>query len=92
MRKIIATTAGISYKSKMGKTNIYPNPAKDYIEIIHSPSSPSFQNSTVEIYTVLGEKVMSVLAKENLKIDISGLADGVYFIKVGEVVGRFIKH
>lgn len=89
MRKIISTTGSIDKNSATPKTILYPNPAKDYVEI--TPYSPSFQNSMVEIYTVLGEKVMSVVALENLKIDISGLAAGLYFVKVGEVVGRFSK-
>ncbi|MFM9944125.1 MAG: T9SS type A sorting domain-containing protein [Bacteroidia bacterium] len=58
---------------------------------IKPQNSPSSQNSTVEIYTVLGEQVMSVEAKENLRNDISGLTAGLYFVKVGEVVGRFVK-
>ncbi|MFM9944128.1 MAG: T9SS type A sorting domain-containing protein [Bacteroidia bacterium] len=91
MRKIISTTVGIDKSITKHKTLIYPNPANDYIEIIPSPNSPSFQNSSVEIYTVLGERVISVEAKENMRIDISGLAAGVYFVKVGEAVGRFVK-
>jgi hypothetical protein len=91
MRKIIFTTASISDKGKIGKTTVYPNPANDYIEIIYSPNSHSLKNCTVEIYTILGEKLMSVVAKENLRIDISVLTAGVYIVKVGELVNRFVK-
>lgn len=92
MRKIISTTGSIAKNSATPKTILYPNPAMDYIEITRVSNSPSFQNAMVEIYTVLGEQVMHVEAKENIEIDISGLAAGLYFVKVGEMVGRFVKN
>lgn len=91
MRKIISTTTSIDNNLETPKTLIYPNPANDYIEIRLAPNSPSSENSIVEIYTVLGKPVKRVEAKDNIRIDISGLASGLYVVKVGELVGRFVK-
>jgi hypothetical protein len=91
MRNIISKTSSIDQNTATLKTSIYPNPANDYIEISLSANSPIFQNSIVEIYTVLGQQLMQIEATENTKIDISGLAAGLYFVKVGDMVGRFVK-
>jgi hypothetical protein len=54
---------------------------------------------SVQIFNVFGEEVTTtppyghpfVLEGEVFKIDVSCLAPGVYFVRVGEKVGKFVK-
>ena len=73
---------------------ISPNPTADFIEIsvgaIHELPLPSIQ-----IFSALGVKCreqacLSATDRKN-KIDVSGLPPGVYFVRVGDKVGKFVK-
>jgi len=77
-----------------------PNPATDFLEISYSPSINRMVNHTVDgitIYEVFGEKLVSsslysiITTQYSAKLDVSGLPAGVYFVKVGDRVGKFIK-
>jgi len=79
---------------------LYPNPATDFLDISYSPSINRMVNHTVDgiaIYNVFGEKIPPRLTSSatpqegNLRFDVSGLPPGVYFVRVGEKVGKFIK-
>jgi hypothetical protein len=73
---------------------ISPNPASDYIEInvgvrLALPLLESF-----EIYNVFGEKNPTLalpVGEGEVRIDISNLAPGVYFIRIGDKFEKFIK-
>lgn len=58
---------------------MYPNPAKNVLNI----ASDSFASKNIEIYTMLGKKV---LASEvvNGSVNISALAKGIYVVKIKE--------
>jgi WD40 repeat protein len=73
--------------------NISPNPATDYIEItipeLNNGASPI---ATVQIFNTLGIEVgQSSLIDDKNRIDISHLSSGVYFIKIGDRVEKFVK-
>ncbi len=85
----------IPYESRL---IISPNPATDYIEI----TSPSINHTLkgvvegVQIYNVFGEGVWKVLPSGEdlggvIRMDVSSLPPGVYFVRVGEKVGKFVK-
>lgn len=85
----VAGTAGV--EDNLFNVSIYPNPASNKLNI---SAANTIQN--VEIYNVLGKKVMSLsINKSSESIDISGLSSGVYMIKynVDDAVGtsKFIK-
>lgn len=70
---------------------IFPNPVKSEINII---GKNNFINSTIEIYSVLGQLIQSVPYSE--KIDVSNLIKGVYVIKIikdsnNTFISKFIK-
>ncbi len=52
----------------------YPNPANDHIRV-----DRSLHNSALEIFDVLGNRIIRVPAEEDV-IDVSGLGDGIYLI------------
>jgi len=91
IRKIISYNLGIYDKSKVSKPIIYPNPASDYIailpEINHLPA-----NSNIAIYNILGELVLKKVIPENLRIVVSGLPAGLYFLQVNGITGKFVKN
>jgi aminopeptidase N len=77
---------------------IHPNPAEDYIEItINKPSCPDFigaEGSDIEIYNVLGEKIMSKSIHPmtpSHRMNVANLPRGVYFVKFGNQVEKFVK-
>ena len=67
---------------------ISPNPVEDELEI-------SGVKGDVRVIDVLGREIqinsqLSILNSQ-LKIDVSGLAPGVYFVRIGARVEKFVK-
>jgi hypothetical protein len=76
--------------------SISPNPASDFITISLSNKGlkPFVTTDKVQIFDVLGIEVMSVVTGLDLsaqKIDVSNLPVGVYFIRIGTRVEKFVK-
>ena len=78
--------------------SIYPNPAGDYIEINFDAFIPTLKRvvdevSDIQIFNTLGEIVLSVeqTPPSVHRIDISKLSPGMYFIKIGNRVEKFVK-
>lgn len=71
------------------KFTISPNPAKDYFMILHSKKMN--ENQRVQILDELGRIVKTVLINaENMKIDVSHLPSGVYFVKFNDDAAKLI--
>jgi hypothetical protein len=77
--------------------SISPNPASDYIEI--SVGTHHDVPNQLAIFDILGigQSTPSVLGtatpqEGNLRIDISSLSPGVYFVRIGDVVRKFVKY
>ena len=75
---------------------IYPNPANDYITITLSNKGlkPYVTNDKVQIFDMLGLEILSVetgLDLSTQRIDVSHLPTGVYFIRIGDKVEKFVK-
>ncbi|GEM_PF-4008841 len=76
---------------------ITPNPAGDYIEIA-VVGNRTLKNA-VKVYDVLGTVVLSSPACSagtpseggHIRLDVSGLAAGVYFVRVGGKMYKFVK-
>ncbi|MFV9552434.1 T9SS type A sorting domain-containing protein [Algibacter sp. PT7-4] len=58
--------------------NIYPNPASNFIQI----DVNNIQISSVEMYSLIGKKVISEDKLINNKLNISNLSKGIYLLKV----------
>ena len=72
---------------------ISPNPASNFINL-NLP--PEYQTQPIKIYSVEGILVYQTSddlksSDVSAKIDISGFAPGVYYVKVGDKVLRFVK-
>ncbi|TAL67827.1 MAG: M28 family peptidase [Bacteroidetes bacterium] len=66
--------------------NIYPNPASSKIELGLLNSE---KYGEVKIYSIEGYNVLVTDYKD--KIDVNSLTSGLYFIKIGKRIGKFIK-
>ena len=76
---------------------VFPNPAKDYVDI---RVDGGLSVTAMEVYVVYGKVVRTVVEANNYsplptRINVSGLADGMYFLRVtteaGTVTKRFVK-
>jgi hypothetical protein len=73
---------------------IAPNPTSDYIEIAITGNYGL--KDAVKVYDVLGNVVLTLtptlsLQGEGIKVDVSGLAAGVYFVRIGGDIYKFVK-
>ncbi len=69
---------------------IYPNPVSDYLVLTNEiGASHELPLQPIEIFSALGLKVLDTEWQE--KIDVSNLPSGVYFVRVGDKVVKFVK-
>ncbi|MEI6090401.1 MAG: T9SS type A sorting domain-containing protein [bacterium] len=68
---------------------ISPNPSTDFITINFNSS----EGSAIQIFNTLGELVMSAEARHAvpLRINISNLPKGMYFVRIGDETAKFVK-
>ena len=89
------TLSGIIKPEDELPTFISPNPTSDFIEIAVGANGRSPLQSEVRIYNVFGQDVSSTWAglepAPTIRIDVSGLAPGMYFVRIGDRVSKFIK-
>ncbi|MBP5710421.1 MAG: T9SS type A sorting domain-containing protein, partial [Bacteroidales bacterium] len=70
---------------------IFPNPANDHIEIRTSDDNGIDILDEVIIYNMFGKLIKSY-KNTTSRISISDLANGVYIVKSGNAVGKFVKN
>jgi photosystem II stability/assembly factor-like uncharacterized protein len=81
-----------------GEFYISPNPALDFIEIPYPPLERGSGGVNIKIYNVFGQNVSTPVcsaatpASGGQRIDVSGLAPGMYFVQIGDKVQKFIKY
>lgn len=73
------TLSNSSFQVSNLKVKMYPNPAQDILNI-----DVDSYLKLVEIYSLLGKKVLSVNEKQ---VDISNLSNGIYMVRVEDVDG-----
>jgi len=81
---LVATATASTEDIFAANFSVYPNPAKNLINI---SSVKSIEKA--EIFSIIGKRVVSTTSLKNNKIDVSSLAKGVYILKLvsGDVVG-----
>ncbi|MEI6091336.1 MAG: T9SS type A sorting domain-containing protein [bacterium] len=85
----ISDYVSVQDKPSAEEFSVYPNPAADFITVTLKPS----EGSAINIYNTLGEMVLSVGTGRDLfvRINISDLPKGIYFVKVGVRTAKFVK-
>ncbi len=79
--------------NSLNEFHISPNPAYDFIEISVGANGCSPLQSEIKIYDLYGQTVLSVGVQnlEFLRVDVSVLAPGVYFVRIGDKLSKFVK-
>ncbi|WP_458627945.1 T9SS type A sorting domain-containing protein [Winogradskyella sp. PC D3.3] len=76
---LVNTTVLSTKTFSASSLNVYPNPAKSFLTI---KSSDDTQIDSVELYSVLGRKVLTIKKLINDTVDVSELTTGVYLVKI----------
>ena len=90
-------TPETSVKDKHQNSIVYPNPASDFITITISNKGlqPFATTDKVQIFDVLGIEIMSESIHQRTgshRMNIEKLPVGVYFIRIGNKVEKFVKN
>jgi hypothetical protein len=90
----IYSYVSVDEKNITGNIILSPNPATDYIDVILSEAKHPFLS--VKVYDVLGVCVLThppAISREgeSVRIDVSDLAAGVYFVRFGGKMYKFVK-
>ena len=93
----LTIAASVEDAETVHDVNIFPNPTTNELTI----DNGELKIEQIEIYNVLGEKrltlsrVLGAQRGEGLRIDVSSLAPGIYFVKLHgenqERVAKFVK-
>ena len=70
------------------KLSVYPNPANSMLHIFNA------KGGMLQLFDVTGRQIMSRQLPgnvEEISLDISTLANGVYFVKIGGSTAKFVK-
>jgi hypothetical protein len=82
--------------SQKPESIISPNPAVDFIEISNPPLETG--SGGVRIYNVLGEIQSTPVCSADTpasgghRINVSSLTPGIYFVRIGDKVSKFLKY
>lgn len=84
-------------KNQLIEFFIYPNPGNDFINIQLWGDLDHFNTQVIQIYNLLGIELKRIelvnIQNDNyLHIDISNFVNGLYFIKIGNQIKKFIKN
>ena len=88
-----ANTGISEFKNGKSEIKIFPNPAKDYINVSLSPTIAG--QTEIAVYDIMGKKFLNSLVDYNgyslLSFDISTLERGVYFFSIKNKHETFTK-
>ncbi len=88
---VIEPVTGIQEVKNMLDIAIYPNPANEHITI--NIEKQNTEKQTLLIYDTLGKLVLSQNINSNtIRVNLKHLKSGIYMIKIGENVKRFMKN
>ncbi len=87
IRVVTYNNENITDIDEIAKMNIYPNPAKDYLKI----ELQEYVDDNLIITDITGKTLISkAVTSNNIVVDISSLNSGLYIIKIGDIIGKFI--
>jgi hypothetical protein len=94
LSEAIDIVVSVDEKNRKNIFVISPNPATDYIDVmLNGVKHPLL---SVKVYDVLGNIVLTLTPAlsregESVRVDVSGLAAGVYFVNIGGKMYKFVK-
>ena len=67
--------------------SVYPNPAQNQVQVsVAAPAAGTY----IEIYNAVGQRISGILSAEQVSVDVSSLARGVYFVRCGTETKRLV--
>lgn len=66
--------------------SFYPNPVNNVLNIKNIAD-----NQTITVYSISGQVMMRLVASGEATVDVSMLQDGIYLIRAGNMVSKFVK-
>jgi hypothetical protein len=93
---VTATTTNVGIDSWLESSVIlYPNPAKEFVNVECRMKNVEWDDATVEVFDVYGKVVRDVETRcttsLQARINVSGLANGMYFVRVSTEAGMVTK-
>jgi len=84
------TNAVEETRLETANVQVFPNPTSGQL---HLRSYELQENTEYQIYSVVGQLLQSEIVnlQSEIEIDVSHLANGMYFLKIGNKVVKFIK-
>ena len=84
-------TTSLNKNNIVSNILIYPNPATNVLNL-YLPDNINYKDNNVFIYDVYGRVIKQLkLKNKELIIQITNLQKGIYFVKIGNTVGKFVK-
>jgi hypothetical protein len=92
---ITVTTTGLDSWLE-NSVSLYPNPAKEVVNVQCTMNNVQWDNATIEVFDVYGKLLQTNrISSEITTLNVSGLANGMYFVRVvteeGMVTKTFVK-
>jgi hypothetical protein len=83
--------AGISENTNNIGFNVYPNPARDFVNV--EITSGYNKSGSIQVYNLVGEKLTELNGIKNSiqRVDLKGLPAGAYFVKYSTGEGASVK-
>ena len=92
---VVGKIISVEENNISSEMEIAPNPVTDFIEISYPPLESGSGGVSIKIYNVFGQNcdLTPTLSTsgEGVRIDVSGLVPGMYFVRIGDRVTKFIK-
>ena len=94
---LTVTTKGVGIPSWLeNSVMLFPNPAKEVVNVQCTMNNVQWDGAFVEVYDVYGKLLQTVrISSETTTLNVAGLANGMYFVRVttemGAVTKRFVK-
>ena len=87
IRVVTFNNEDITDIDEIAEINIYPNPAKDFLKI----EIQEYIDDNLIITDITGKTLITkAVTSNNIEIDVSSLNSGLYLIKIGGYIGKFI--
>lgn len=87
IRVVTFNNEDITDIDEIAEINIYPNPAKDFLKI----EIQEYIDDNLIITDITGKTLITkTVTSNNIEIDVSSLNSGLYLIKIGGYIGKFI--
>lgn len=86
---VTKTTTGLVTTVKEEAVNVYPNPARDFVNVKYDPRSGV---KSIAVYNLIGKTVQNYKVTDNssARLDLDNIPAGVYFMRLMNAQGQIV--